>query len=541
MKKILAILLTLLLIPSMTAFAEDVTVTIPAFQVTFNGTVVESGSRQYPLICYREITYVPMTYYDCRYLGLSTDWNSETNTLTLEKSRINCAFRDYAWAWENSQSGRASVCDFNIVVDGKHIDNAKEDYPLLTFRDVTYFPLTWRFAVEEFGWDYSFDSENGLCITSDNMHAKTVKLPNLTGSVAADGSYYYYNGKDGDRHVVYRAAADDTDNPEIIFECPDTPLSHGVTFLESEGDVYFTYVAGSSPTMSSKHVRKIQKDGTVTEETPAYYSDSSHGSSVCYARKNGIDVKAVNPTFDSRTEFSYTIDGVTKDMAPFPGRVRLGERRNGQTSQAASMEDSIQIYGDCIYFTGIDLDTEEDSALYVIDTKTGTAERLIDGVSGFHVYNGWVRALSQDSAMILYDEGGRLMRYTVLTGVTQPIEREGEQDLVLRAAAGGQTIYTVQQTADGKRTVVKVFDDYASGAGSIHGTLLKTTMGARWVKSAGMLCVYTLGESPEDEARIVASRWCTSSDVAESVYIYEDVLIYKLAGEETVVQIPIRY
>ena len=47
----------------------------------------------------------------------------------------------------------------NIVLNGN------EEYPLLLFRDVTYFPLTWRFAVQEFGWSYYFDMTNGLVIS----------------------------------------------------------------------------------------------------------------------------------------------------------------------------------------------------------------------------------------------------------------------------------------------------------------------------------------------------------------------------------------
>lgn len=52
------------------------------------------------------------------------------------------------------------------MVNGEVIDNSKEKYPLLLFRDVTYFPLTWRFAVDEFGWNYTFDMEQGLQIAS---------------------------------------------------------------------------------------------------------------------------------------------------------------------------------------------------------------------------------------------------------------------------------------------------------------------------------------------------------------------------------------
>lgn len=76
------------------------------------------------------------------------------------------------------------------------------------FRDVTYFPLTWRFAVDEFGWMYSFDSKNGLNIYSKkNMSphqyptqyftAGDVKIsyPSSTFDQGAKFTYQKGNGK----------------------------------------------------------------------------------------------------------------------------------------------------------------------------------------------------------------------------------------------------------------------------------------------------------------------------------------------------------
>ena len=45
-----------------------------------------------------------MTYFDCRYLGLKTEWNDETRTLSIEQTPINCAYRDYKWEWKNSKN-----------------------------------------------------------------------------------------------------------------------------------------------------------------------------------------------------------------------------------------------------------------------------------------------------------------------------------------------------------------------------------------------------------------------------------------------------
>ena len=52
----------------------------------------------------------------------------------------------------------AVLPNFQIQFNGKDIDNNSETYPLLVFRDITYFPLTWRFLVDSFGWTSSLIS-----------------------------------------------------------------------------------------------------------------------------------------------------------------------------------------------------------------------------------------------------------------------------------------------------------------------------------------------------------------------------------------------
>ncbi len=52
---------------SMPAMAANVQVALPNFPVTLNGTAIDNSYRQYPLLVYNNITYFPMTYYDCRF------------------------------------------------------------------------------------------------------------------------------------------------------------------------------------------------------------------------------------------------------------------------------------------------------------------------------------------------------------------------------------------------------------------------------------------------------------------------------------------
>ena len=72
----------------------EVRVSLPWFDVTLNGVRVDNGFRQYPLIMYRDITYFPMTYFDCRFLGIETRWDLSSG-LDIERTGITGAYRDY--------------------------------------------------------------------------------------------------------------------------------------------------------------------------------------------------------------------------------------------------------------------------------------------------------------------------------------------------------------------------------------------------------------------------------------------------------------
>ena len=149
--------------------ANTVQVTLPGFTVTLNGQSTGNEYSKYPLIVYKDITYFPMTYYDCRLLGLKTDWTADKG-LVIDKNEDY--FYEYLREVNNSKNAKkqiAKIADEKITVNGKVIDNSKEEYPLLVFRDITYFPLTWRFAAEEFGWKYHFDQKDGLVIQNDKV------------------------------------------------------------------------------------------------------------------------------------------------------------------------------------------------------------------------------------------------------------------------------------------------------------------------------------------------------------------------------------
>ncbi len=143
---------------------NSVNVSIPTFNVSLSGKVIDNTYRQYPLIIYNDITYFPMTYFDSRLMGLETRYSLEKG-LSIWQTAGEFGYQETNAQTPNYDEYTATVATGSISVNGKAIDNSTEKYPLLLFRDVTYFPLTWRFAVGEFGWSYHFDTEQGLVIS----------------------------------------------------------------------------------------------------------------------------------------------------------------------------------------------------------------------------------------------------------------------------------------------------------------------------------------------------------------------------------------
>jgi hypothetical protein len=151
---------------------RQVTVSVANFPVSLNELRFDNNDyARYPLIVYRDITYFPMTYHQSNLLNLNTSWTAEGG-LVVAKGNPETAKQflyETPVASRNSGTQAAYVVDSKVTVNGKAIDNQSEQYPLLRFRDITYFPMTWRFAVDEFGWDYAYGNATGLTIRADNF------------------------------------------------------------------------------------------------------------------------------------------------------------------------------------------------------------------------------------------------------------------------------------------------------------------------------------------------------------------------------------
>lgn len=228
--------------------------TLPKCKVTLNGKVVDSQNRLYPFLQFRDIVYFPMTYHDCRFLGLTTQWDDASKKLTITKDNTDkCQYYDYIgeenlekFMYGNSDNiyGGITDCTFDIEVNGKKIANTSERYPLLLFRDITYFPLTWRFAVEEFGWEYSYSDDEGLIINSETETNNSFKI---IGYYSGDLFDEPLSNLQTDKltHIMYAFLIPKADGSVVPFKNPDK-IKALVEKAHSDGCKVYIAVGGWS-------------------------------------------------------------------------------------------------------------------------------------------------------------------------------------------------------------------------------------------------------------------------------------------------------
>ncbi|MBQ3022138.1 MAG: hypothetical protein IJD91_02265 [Clostridia bacterium] len=167
MKKLLTLLIVLtLFVSSFPAMAQndEVKVKIAPFYTEIQYMSVDNRYVEFPLITYKDITYFPMTFDLCARLGLMCGFDSGKGLF------ITREYVDYYTETPNYFGGDALnyydklydavIPTYPIYLNGIYIDNTKEKYPLINFRGITYFPMTWRFAYEELNFDIEWSEKD---------------------------------------------------------------------------------------------------------------------------------------------------------------------------------------------------------------------------------------------------------------------------------------------------------------------------------------------------------------------------------------------
>ncbi len=235
--KVLFLILVVAILPSAT-FAKNVNVNLPKFPVKINGVKMDYEKSKYPLIVYRDITYFPLTYKNSRFMGLTTDWDKYKRIFGVSRDPNSLGdYSNYDQGFKNKNSYKASVPTFIVNVNENRIINSKEKYPLLVFRDVTYFPLTWRFCHDEFDLNYSFTNRDGLVISSKSKE----------------------NGENTEVKPMEKSAEEYSDKLILYFEKQSI---NGKTYLIGKNQENYNIVVAIVEDGKAKPIKVIEENGS---------------------------------------------------------------------------------------------------------------------------------------------------------------------------------------------------------------------------------------------------------------------------------------
>ena len=427
MKKVAKVLLATAALTvglSTPALAANVNVTLPQFPVTLNGTTIDNSYREYPLLVYKDITYFPMTYYDCRFLGVETEWTRE-NGLKINKSNLNGAYHQQNVQQKNARSATAQIATGKITVNGKSINNSKEQFPLFSYRSVTYFPLTWRFAVDEFGWKYNFNGKNGLTIDAGNIKTNSVILKDVRTQdnnnefdFTIDKNYLYYQGQKGE---VYQRPLNDLNNNKqrktvtaISFEDEYFTGYTYANFFEEGGHVYYRYHSGGA-TFGGDCLYRIENN-KVTEDL----TNRSYDYYIDYGDfRIEIPGTVIGGRFPSPMAYSDK-NGVTKS---------LGGNDFCYNTNADSYDKKRQVLYASAYQTN-ENNRPGKSYLYSVSLKDGAATKLVeDEIFAFEVTADDIYYLTNHKPDGAVGKNNYLYQLDLVTGETQFIQSIGNSPI----------------------------------------------------------------------------------------------------------------
>ncbi|MDF2922353.1 MAG: hypothetical protein K0R57_1267 [Paenibacillaceae bacterium] len=205
-----SVLLSILLSawPVTAAAAPAVKASLPPFPVQLNGVELDQAHSRYPFIFYKDITYLPLTWNNLEALGLTYSWSKEEGLVLIPawnrtaEASTEPPEQDLAVNVNPSGGLSAFVAAGPVAIGPESIDNQAEPYPFLVYRDVTYMPLTWRFAHELLGIDIRWGEEAGLQVIGGQSIVRS-----LIGE-DADGLYFYSSHSGGPEQGMLRMDKD---------------------------------------------------------------------------------------------------------------------------------------------------------------------------------------------------------------------------------------------------------------------------------------------------------------------------------------------
>ncbi len=520
MKKIIFAILTVLTVFAASAAFAETAHTVAG--VTVNGETADNWKTEYPALEYGGTYYIPLSYYGSRFLGLVTDWDSETGLVTVRRLGVSCGWRQYYRPELNPPEVEVDIFKNDVALytdssdEGAVIKNSEQDPPLLVFRDITYIPLAEPY-LSRLRLSYEDDGQGDLYIKSDNYHASLIsmRLWNYGGGAAAyDGKYYYYQATDGN---VYRAADGGKEagwapgEPQLVYTVPVDPLTGEaarVSFACENSRCRMDYILGGTEDgyeysfifgPDGTPVETEKRDSVQNRRAMAPDSEDYSGDAVIHYHRD--------PVTGELLKVSYSLNGCAGEF-PADGVSYSDAKTSGYTLFIKGERDGV-------------------ADLYQIDIATGEKTVVAEDIKG-NFYVGYGLIGSEMKGYAFYCQDGR----EIMAAVDGDIRERRAAESIIEASMEDEVLVKT----NGGGTVVTKYSGYFQGSLSQnvfvasepfdYGILNGTVYGRRVGEAPGAIVNFALfGEG----------RPYFTADLVENPYYFRDplnaVLLYSADGK----------
>jgi len=131
--------------------------------VNANGAPLNTMDLNYPLLVYKGVTYLPLSWEATQHVGLLQEWDEESQTLKLTSIPTPVpVVRKFESTYYKSQNVDVILSEAKVTYRGLQIEFG--DYPLIQYNNVQYVPLTWDFIVGKLGWHLRWNNVEGLVL-----------------------------------------------------------------------------------------------------------------------------------------------------------------------------------------------------------------------------------------------------------------------------------------------------------------------------------------------------------------------------------------
>lgn len=396
MRKIAVVLIILgILIAGGISYASGSTVevVIPNFDIEINGEAIDNQHNPYPLLSYNYVTYFPMTADYCRSLGLTISWNdpSKTFSITTNNKYFNV---NQALTANNdiNETYIAEICDYNILVNGESIDNEVQDYPILLFKDIVYFPLTYNnlqqlgliscwddtYGLKVFGaapfiynetikddWIYYVLDYNLFKVRTDGSQLTLIaETGDVYDMVVSDDWIYYINGDDNEKlYKIKNGGSEKKKLLNAVIEDLVDVYNDRIYYVPKENfDEYMDSGTGlQSVKTDGKNQQSIDNvqismlSFPIIQDGWIYYNNYMDNEFLYKAKLDGSELKDLG----SRRCMDYRIMDDTIYFTPYP--LEYGNNREGLFKMDLDGNNMSQVLDETIYY---DFDIENDWLYY---------------------------------------------------------------------------------------------------------------------------------------------------------------------------------